>query len=301
MALLTSCNNDSSGPKKTEAGVLQNVEGVKDQTFVVQPEAFTVTKANLSPEEKKERFNLGCKIQGENGASSELDSQLKIGQVFKSQYAVSQIQGSESEATTEITIKDIQPNKITSEANYEKLKISDFPFTTPDQVFSQKPHAIQILTYKLRDDGGYEVMSQTPLELMNMRPNVLDYVKTHNLDSKVGWNCYVDYSVDSISSVDKIQYNLNGKIIVAYLLKNVRTGDVRCRKYNSSETSKDEEVNVSMGLGRSEDLTIYTNEIVSESFLECGGARIYSSIKTVLDTGKVVDSYAHKTLVAPER
>lgn len=303
LVLLSSCNSGGGGsstpakplPAKPLSEQLEDAKSASDFSAKILPEKFTVVKANLSYEEEKERYTVGCKAQGEPSWQPYLiDPALRAGLVFKTQEGRSELLSTDTFQTLEKVIIQIEGQKIVTELNFLEGIFSGTIFTSIDQIFSRKPHITTTANYK---EGATESdFSYVP----NYTPEALQYFQQYpSSDSYL--SCTISWSVDAPSqySTDKIMYPVNGRQIVGYLKKRSEAGEVVCTKKFYKNDTKSEEVK--LGLGRSETIEVVSNEIVNEATTECGGKTVFRSEKVVLDSGKVIRVDVQKVLEAPLR
>ncbi len=303
--VLTSCNSGSSGPAKSQEQILIEANSATDYSKQIEMNHFTIIKANLTADEEKERFRLGCKTPGsDSGSIDEIDRSLQVGQIFKEQNAGSRILGDSSFSVKEEIVTAIEPKKISFDENFEKLELEGMPFTSVDQIFSRKPHVKSELTYSIEPNGGHTTTSKTTE--FNFTEAASDFLKSRMPTKSSFLACHVEYDKDNYKStrtIDKIFYNLNGKNVVGFLSKNKQVGNVVCEQYRETDgkTNSTPDFKVSMGHGQNEYNDLMTNDVVHPSFVQCGGEVIFRMSKISLDSGKILSVFVEKTLAAPER
>lgn len=279
---------------------LQEANSVTDFSQSVLPEKFTVIKGNLSYDEQKEMYTVGCKKQGEPGVGeAQFDSQLKPGQTFVTQHAFSEVLKSNTLFTIEKTITKINPLSLETEDNYLELSFGNIPFNSVDQIFQGKPHLLTTTTYTVNNTGGTIGQSDSK---PNLTPAARQYFESNPTPTDSNYvYCRVESdSASTQNSVDKINYQVNGQTVVAYLRRMTQVGEIVCTKEISGQYNQNAE-KMKMGPGRSEYIDISTNELVQNEILNCGGADVFRMQKLTLDSGKVMRTYIEKTLSAPLR
>jgi hypothetical protein len=307
LACLSSCNSvsGSSGPAKSPEQQMQEAASAKDFSATIVPNNFSVIKANLSYDEQKERYTIGCKTPGVSYPSlNVVDQSLMIGQLFKTERAGDRILSKGwFSAFEESVVTAIEDHKISIDSNYDRLEGFLLPFTDINQIFTKKPHMKNEITILIGASGDITIGQSSVAN--NLSPAAKDFIQAHSQDSSSYVSCQVDdlNSKTTKSSVDKISYNLNGQSIVAYLERRIIEGEVFCSRYfetNGRQNDKPD-LKVSMGHGRVESTTVSTNNLVKLGFENCGGSEIYRLSRTSLDSGKILDNYIQKTLSAPQR
>jgi hypothetical protein len=295
---LSACSNSGSGgpsvPAKPLSEQLSEAQSATDFASTILPEKFTVIKSNLSYEEQKEKYTVGCKIQGEPSWDPyKIDPALRAGLLFTTKEVSSKLLERDTFQTVEKTIAQVEGQKIVAELNLLEVSFGDSLFTSIDQIFSRKPHITVSSTYKEgATDSDFSYVA-------NYTPAALEYLQSHVAGDQY-LSCSVSYETGiSSNSVDKINYLLNGQNIVAYVSKNSHSGEVTCSKRTSGSNREEEKVN--LGHGTDQSILITSNALINESTVNCGGAEVYRMDKIVLDSGKVIKSSVTKTLSAPLR
>lgn len=296
---LSSCSNSGGSsspavPAKPLGDQLSEAQSANDFSASILPEKFTVIKANLSYEEQKEKYTVGCKVQGElSWDPYKIDPALHAGHVFKTKEGRSELLDYDNLQTLEKTIAQVEGQKIVAELNFLEGNFGGSSFTSVDQIFSRKPHITTTSIYKEgATDSDFSYVA-------NYTPAALEYLQSHS-GSDQYLSCSVSYDAGlSPNTVDKVNYLLDGHNVVAYVNRSSHSGEVTCSRRTSGSNSEGEKV--SLGSGMEQRITITSNAFVDDYTINCGGTGIYSMEKIVLDSGKIVKSSVTKTLSAPLR
>lgn len=300
--LLSSCSNGGGGGPSTPAKPLKeqlaDAQSATDFSAKILPEKFTVIKANLSYEEQKEKYAVGCKTPGmPSGEYNEFDPKLLAGHVFVVKQGRSELLDSDTFDTQEKKIALIDGRKLVTEINYLEVSLGTTLFSSIDQIFYAKPHMTLTVDY-IKDADGKPKMEYDFKG--NYTPAALEYFQTHvGVDQYL--SCSVSYESNSpyVRTVDKVNYQLDGHVVVAFVEKTSHAGEVTCSKRTSGSDQETEKI--SLGHGTEERISFDSNEFIHEGILSCGGFQVYKIEKIVLDSGKVVKSDATKMLSAPLR
>lgn len=299
MFALSSCNSGGGGGSATPAKPLDEqlaeAKSATDFTASILPEKFTVLKANLSYEEQKEMYGVGCKTQGEPSWDPyKIDPSLHAGSTFKSKEGRSELLSLDTYQTLEKVIVSVEGQKVVTEVNFLDGSFAGTVFSSIDQIFTRKPHITTTSTYREgATDSDFSYVA-------NYTQSALEYLQSvSSKDSYLSCSVSWDMSAPNKNSTDKISYLLNGRQIVAFLKKSTQVGEVTCTKRYYNQDSKSEEIK--LGAGRKETIEIVSNDVVSESTVSCGGNEIFSMRKTALDSGKIISSEVKKALESPSR
>ncbi len=305
--LLSACggSNGPSGPAKTPQERLQDAASATDFTVQIPPNNFTVIENNISNEKQKERYAIGCKNPGEPNRINEMDHQLNVGSVFKVHTGGETLLQSKFDSIMEDKVTAVDALKVNFEKNYEFFS-SIGPFTTAEQVFSQRPHSKTEMIYTI-DSTGTRSSFENITE-MNLTPAAREYLMNNQEEVSTNLVCYLDYNSPQYKNthqVDKVSYQIAGQIRTAYLVRSISEGaDLICEQRTSSASqpnSTKPDFTLNMGPGKQESFSIYSNEVVEKGMYSCGGSELYFSFKISLKNGKIISSYADKILSAPLR
>lgn len=316
LCLLTACNNGgSSGPSapaKTQEQLLTEAAlvGVADVTQSIKPNSYQVIKSDLTFEEKAERYTIGCKKPGSYESAQQFDKQLKPGTVFLRETGSHEILETLNHSRYEYTAKTVSEQKITFGHNFDFVaKNMMGPFTSMDQIFASKPHAIYTIEFKPNEQGTMTPdVSMSDYQWTQAALNFISTLQGTSDDTYT--SCDYDMSNNQQGSKSawtesKISYMINGKPVPAHLSSYVvENASIYCerKKYGQSGSASSTADRVQMGKGRYEQLSISTNEVVSMmGYIPCGGDLVYNSNKIVLANGKVIQAHAQKTVLAPSR
>ncbi len=297
--VISACSNNSGSggpgvPAKPLEDQLSEAKSATDFTSTILPEKFTVVKADLSYEEQKEKYGIGCKTPGvPSWEPYKIDPGLRPGLMFTTKEGRSELLDRDTIQTVEKTVTQIEGQKIVTELNYLEVSFSGTVFSTIDQVFTRKPHITITSTYKEGATGSdFNVVA-------NYTQSALEYIQNHSNDN-LYLSCSVAYGTEvSSRSVDKINYLMNGQNVLAFLSRDSHSGEVTCSRKKSG--SSNEEEKVSLGRGTEQSITISSNSLISDSTINCGGTELFRMDKIVLDSGKIVKSSVTKILSAPLR
>lgn len=303
MALLLSCNSGgggSSAPAKPLNEQLAEANSAMDFTATIKSNSFSMIKANLNYNEQKERYTLGCKTQGEpSWDQNKLDTRLDAGMIYRVQEGRSAIITTDYYQITEREIISVGLQKLVMGISIEIGSFTGTPFTSIDQVFISKPHITESVNFTTKPDGTIQSdYSYTA----NYTQSALEYLQSHpSENSYLSCSTSYDMNAPSIHTVDKISYQMNGRPVLAYLVKESREGEISCGMRKYGDSGENDNDLIKMGTGRLERVEIYTNEIVHQGIMTCGGASVFRTEKIVLSSGKVVKTEVIKTLLAPNR
>lgn len=295
--LLSSCGSGGDGKstpaKRFEDQVLE-AQPAADLTKTILPENSTLVKADLSYTEQSERFNVGCKVAGQAYShNKKFDPKLSVGQVFQSRSGSDSLFESMNLQTESKQIVELSALKVVSEVNFLEIGGGSFAI---DQIFIAKPHLKVTVGYSA--DINRE-LTQTDHDVVgNYSQAVKDQTQHSTSPQGYSTHCYIQQKSNQ-SQVDKIKYNLNGREVLAFRQTYNSYGDVICEKRLDGKNEPEAKVN--MGLGRKEEMDIFSNEVVTDFIYYCGGTKVFEMERIILDSGKVVSSHVNKLLAAPLR
>lgn len=317
VVIFSGCNNDGgkSGPVKTQADLLKEASSASDYSTQIPMSSFTVIKRDLTYDEQKERYDVGCVTPGQQYGKSieEMDNRFAAGQIFIEHGAFSSVKAKPYAAKTEKNILKVEPRSYNFEENY--LEMAPFgPFQTINDIFTQKPHMTNKENFTLKDGS---LRSDREMLSSNLTQTAVNYIASNpgGVYGNTFVSCSYDYKNDgdklkSTSRIDKVSYMLNNKTVTAYVQTSTTlTPNIICKQYTVKEAGggtihlddlKPDFV-ADMGPGYSEMITVSSNEVVNEGFFKCGGSELYFSYKVGLDSGKVLSSSVKKILAAPLR
>lgn len=294
--LLSSCGSGGDGkstPAKPFEDQVQEASAAADLTKTILPENSTLVKADLSYTEQSERFNVGCKVAGQAyNHNKKFDPKLAVGQVFQTRSGYTSLLENLTLQTESKQIIELSVLKVVSEINF--LEIGDSGFTI-DQIFLAKPHLKVTLGYVADVNGE---LNQTDHNVVANYSQAATDMLNNPAPQGYSTYCYIEQKSNQ-SQVDKIKYNLNGREVLAFRQTYNSYGDVICEKRLHGKNEP--EVKVNMGLGRKEEMDIFSNEVVTDLIYYCGGTKVFEMEKITLDSGKVVSSHVDKLLAAPLR
>jgi len=300
--LLSSCSNGgSSGPSapaKPLKEQLADAQSATDYSAKITPEKFTVIKANLSYDEQKEKYAVGCKKAGEpSWEETQIDPKLLVGHTFVDKQGRSALLETDTFDTQEKRIASVDGNRVVTEINFLEGSFGDSVFSSIDQIFSAKPHITLTVTYA--QDANGKPQFETDYK-GNYTPAALEYLQTRNGVQQY-LSCSVSYEASSpyVHSTDKVSYQFDGHNVVAYVDKSSNSGEVKCSQ-RTAGTDKETE-SISLGHGTTEHIVITSNELIHQGLLGCGGVELYRMDKIVLDSGKVIKADVTKKSSGPLR
>lgn len=301
--IMTACNSGGGGPSvpaKSLEEQLQEAKSATDFSESILPDSFTVIKANLTYEEQKERYAMGCKTPGQpswNG--TQLDPNLIVGHTFKSVEGYSSLLEVDSKQTVERIVAGLNGSTIVTDMNFFEMTFTDPAFTSIDQIFVGKPHIKTTVTYKTVADGQPDIeYSMVP----NLTPAAREFWERESAANNKYLSCVVKSDIGNsyADSADKISYQLDGHSVTGFLVRSTYTGQIECSQ-QSSGSANDQAPKVAMGSGRLERMVIYSNDLIYKDLLGCGGVEVFEMSRTVLDNGKIIKSNVTKLLAAPLR
>lgn len=311
------CSNDEGkkGPTKSQADILKEAASVTDYSTKITPANFTVIKADLSADEEKEMYDIGCVKPGELYGKSidEMDNRFVIGQIFTRQSGYHELKRAPGNSTTEKKVIKVQAQSYDIENNILVFTPTG-PFQKIEDAFTQKPHYTDRMSYEIKHtDTSYYRSEKSENLQNNYTQAAVNYIANIWKESYTYLDCSVDYKNKDYkysSKLSKISYVFNGKTITAFLRKSITTGAMVCKQYtfkpntNGSGVSLNDmkpDFEAEMGSGSEERIEITSNEAVNQGFYNCGGTELYSSRKTALDSGKILSTHADKMLTNPLR
>lgn len=318
-AWLTSCQSDSNAKPitpeqalKFETEKILAAPAATDVTQTIKPDRIQVVKANLTYDEQKEMRTIGCKNLANGGYTTDyqLDRELTVGSTFRTEGADHELLGRENNSSSVDTIKEIRPDFIATETNFEFLSFSGTPFTSMDQIFLQRPHYIFEKTYTFQGDDYPSVNFDAGDYMKNFTAAAKDWLRADFLQNPTEWSCDIQYQdATYTSTVAKIAYNIMGRPTEAFLTDSTSASEVVCEKrdrvnFDNPEIpdyQKEPLARVKLGPGKKVQKTIVSNKFISDGLVTCGGEELFRSSVLTLDSGKVINSSVDKTVEAPFR
>lgn len=311
LAFAFSCNQSSSGGKaltpeeiiQQEEQQLKNAPSVENYEASIKPDRFDVQQADLTYEQQKEKYKDGCKTPGSYESVHELDKSIVVGSEITKEFGVAQLlnQNTSSKTNTKVTL--ISTTQISTEINYEYIKIPGTPFSSVDQFFVSQPHMTQTTTFEF-DPNGVNYPKSKNDSTMNLTAEAQNWIAQNSPMPAFAWMCSVGWNTDAItdtSKTDKGVYLIMGRLVTSYRTVTKRVGPVKCTRYStaSGDDNEAQKREIQMGQGTSTTVMIVSNEVGAENLIACGGNRLYYGSTTTLDNNKIVSSWAEKFTKLP--
>ncbi len=316
---LNACDPAATGKAKTQEDMivaankkLSESGSVSDVTKSVLSDRVQTVKANLTTEEKKEMYTSGCKVAGADSSTIyQLDPETQVDDQYRGETIREMITLSKSHNISTNTVREIRPDFISIETNYETLNLSEMPLKKIDEVFKKKPHSISEKTYDFQGELYPKINFDFSKTYENLTPEANSFLQSDLLQNPNEWYCHVDYnsSQKNNQTTDKINYNFMGRPTEAFLTKSETKGDVTCELFERFNPKVAKTIDfdrkalsvLKMGAGTLLRVKITSNKFKAFELMSCGGEKLYESEILTLDSGKILSSEVTKKLTSPAR
>lgn len=306
--LFAACANNSdsnSEPGKSEDQIIQeeiqkieSFPSADDYSKLIPANSYQIAQAHLNYTEEMDFLTIGCKTPGTYGTDYKVEPTLKAGDQFHFENGSHFLIKPKSYTSAVHSIQNATANSVTFGTTFSALSFEGSPFSSLDQVFAGTPHVTSTVSYQFKPDTFPEMNFNIT---MNLTPEATQWAQQAVQNPEADWSCDIDYDsgLSHTYEAHKINYPFQGRNLLAKLEKRQDRGQIKCRR--SSRSTDGDSPSVLLGSGTVRKTAIYSNEILSQTLMICGGSELYSSKTVTLDSGKIIESEAYKTISAPLR